>query len=183
MKKVLTIGASNSKNSINRQFAVWAVGQIKGAELVGVDLNDFEMPIYSQDREQENGIPQLAKDFKSLVTQSDGIIISFAEHNGNYSVAFKNILDWMSRLGRPFWSDKPMLLLATSPGRRGGKGVLEIAERTLPHQGGVVAGSFSLPDFNQNFSAEQGIIDNVETDRFNSELNKFVASLESPVAV
>ena len=50
-----------------------------------------------------------------------------------------------------------MLLLATSPGARGGSSVLDIATKRFPFQGGIVKGSFSLPSFNDNFDTEKGI--------------------------
>ena len=122
------------------------------------DLNDYEMPIFSVDKEKENGIPQLAQDIYAKLGSADLIIISFAEHNGAYSTAFKNILDWTSRINMKTFQEKPMLLLATSPGPRGGSSVLEIAKGRFPFQGGVVKGSFSLPSFFDNFNSVNGII-------------------------
>ena len=80
-----------------------------------------------------------------------------AEHNGAYSSAFKNILDWSSRIDAKTFQQKPMLLLATSPGARGGKTVLEIAKNYFPYQGADIKGSYSLPSFNANFDPEIGI--------------------------
>jgi chromate reductase len=157
MKKILAFGASSSKMSINKQLATYAAHQFKNASVEIVDLNDYEMPIYSIDKEKENGIPQLAHDFYNKIGESDCIVISFAEHNGAYSAAFKNIFDWMSRINGKTFQEKQMLLLATSPGARGGSSVLEIANNRFPFQGGVVKGSFSLPNFNDNFDAEKGI--------------------------
>ena len=51
-----------------------------------------------------------------------------------------------------------MLLLATSPGARGGSSVLDIATKRFPFQGAEVKGSFSLPTFYENFNALNGII-------------------------
>ncbi len=158
MKKILALGASNSRNSINKQFAAFASHQISNTSAKIIDLNDFEMPIYSIDREKENGIPEAAQRFKELIEEHDGIIISFAEHNSNFSAAFKNIADWASRLEGKTWAGKPMFLLATSPGRRGGASVLDIATKLIPHSGGRVVASFSLPLFKENFSTENGIL-------------------------
>lgn len=175
MKKILTFGASSSRKSINKQLAIYASRLFKKAEAEVLDLNDYEMPIYSIDKEKEDGIPQLAHDFYKKIGNSDLILISFAEHNGAYSTAFKNILDWMSRINGKTFQEKPMLLLATSPGARGGNSVLEIANKRFPFQGGVVKGSFSLPSFNDNFDSEKGEISNQELD---AELKKIVASIE-----
>lgn len=157
-KKIIAFGASSSKNSINRQLATFAANQFQNAFVEILDLNNYEMPIFSVDKEKENGIHPLAQEFYSKLGSADLIIISFAEHNGNYSTAFKNILDWSSRINAKTFQEKPMLLLATSPGARGGSSVLEIATKRFPFQGGIVKGSFSLPSFYENFDVVNGII-------------------------
>ena len=156
-KKIIAFGASSSKQSINKQLATFAANQFQNASVEILDLNDYEMPIFSVDKEKENGIHPLAQEFYSKLGSADLILISFAEHNGNYSSAFKNILDWTSRINAKTFQEKPMLLLATSPGARGGSSVLDIATKRFPFQGGIVKGSFSLPSFNDNFDAEKGI--------------------------
>ena len=156
-KKIIAFGASSSKNSINKQLATYAASQFKDAEIEILDLNDYEMPIFSLDKEAENGIPELATQFFNKLSTADLIIISFAEHNGAYSTAFKNIFDWISRINPKFLNEKPTLLMATSPGPRGGLSVLEIAKNRFPFQGAIVKGSFSLPSFKDNFDNEKGI--------------------------
>ncbi|MCA1967023.1 MAG: NAD(P)H-dependent oxidoreductase [Flavobacterium sp.] len=157
-KKIIAFGASSSKQSINKQLATFAANQFQNVTIEILDLNDYEMPIFSVDKEKENGIHPLAQDFYANLGSADLIIISFAEHNGNYSTAFKNILDWTSRINAKTFQEKPMLLLATSPGARGGSSVLEIASKRFPFQGGIVKGSFSLPSFYENFDVVNGII-------------------------
>jgi chromate reductase len=174
-KKLLAFGASNSSDSINKQLASYASKQFKDINIDLLDLNDYEMPIYSKDREKKDGIPQLAKDFYKKIGDSDFVLISFAENNGNYSTAFKNILDWASRINNKTFQEKPMLLLATSPGARGGSLVLDIAVKRMPFQGGVVKGSFSLPSFNENFNIEKGIISNAN---LNNQLLEIIHSIE-----
>ena len=125
MKKIIAFGASSSIHSINKKFATYAAYCVPNAQVTILDLNDYEMPIFSVDRQNNDGFPQPAHDFKDLIMSSDGIIISFAEHNSSYSAAFKNIFDWISRFKGDIWYSKPMLLLATNDGDRGAKTVLE----------------------------------------------------------
>lgn len=158
MKKILVFAGSSSKSSINKQLAVYAAQQFKNAELDILDLNDYEMPVFSVDKEKENGIHNLAHDFYNKIGSTDLIVLSLAEHNGAYSSAFKNILDWTSRINNKTFQQKPMLLLATSPGARGGATVLDIASKRFPFQGADVKGTFSLPTFFENFDAVHGII-------------------------
>ncbi|MEM6726121.1 MAG: NAD(P)H-dependent oxidoreductase, partial [Bacteroidota bacterium] len=160
-KKILAFGASTSKNSINKQFAYYVAHSIEDADVTLIDLNDYEMPIYSIDREKEDGVPQLAQDFKALIRATDGIVISFAEHNGAYSAAFKNIFDWASRVEKSMWQQKAMLLLATSPGGRGGATVLDIAVNKFKWMDAKSIHHFSLPGFGANFSSEEGVTDSM----------------------
>lgn len=157
MKNIIAFAGSSSNNSINKALVTWAGSQLNNSVVDVLDLNDFEMPIYSIDRENEDGIHEKAKAFKAKLEACDGVMISFAEHNGSYSVAFKNVFDWMSRLGKPIWSDKPMMLMATSFGKRGGAGVLNTATNSFPHQGGQVVASIPLPSFGENFDLQKGI--------------------------
>lgn len=178
--KILAFGASNSSKSINKQLATWAATQVEGAEITILDLNDFEMPIYSEDRERENGIPEKAILFSNEMGKADAIIISLAEHNGAYTTAFKNIFDWCSRIpGRSVFQDKALFLLATSNGARGASTVLEIAANRFPYNGGKVAASFSLPQFSQNFDPERGITHPEELEKFELAKSKWIDYLNA----
>lgn len=177
MKKIIAFGASNSSNSINKKLAAWSASQLENVTVELLDLNDFEMPIYSPERQQSDGIHEKAMRFKKIITEADGIIISFAEYNGSYSAAFKNIFDWMSRAEKPIWSEKPMFLMGTSPGGRGSKMVLETAAKTFPFQGAKVAATFSLPSFHQNFDLEIGITEEALRKTFQEELALFQAAI------
>lgn len=171
MKKIIAFAGSSSQNSINKKLANYAAHLFQNASVEMLDLNDYEMPIYSTDREKENGVPQLAIDFFSKITQADIVVVSLAEHNGAYSTAFKNVFDWVSRHNNKLFQQKPVLLLATSPGPRGGMGVLEIAKDRFPRHDAQLIGTFSLPSFNDNF--QDGKICNPELD---SELRSIVDS-------
>ncbi|MGJ8638703.1 MAG: NADPH-dependent FMN reductase [Opitutaceae bacterium] len=177
MPKILAFGASTSNESINKQFAKFAGSSLPNVTVELVDLNDYELPMYSVDEEGANGIPEAAKAFVRKVEDVDGIIISLAEHNGSYTAAFKNLLDWCTRSKQKVWSEKPMILLSTSPGARGGASVLDAAAKTFPHLGGNVVASFSLPSFTESFSLESGIQDEALKKAFARKLAEFCAVL------
>jgi len=103
---------------------------------------------------------------------ADILVVSLAENNGNYSAAFKNVFDWCTRITGKVFNEKPMLLMATSPGGRGGASVLEIAKSALPRFGADIKGVFSLPSFNDNFDVVNGKISNPELDNQLKELVK-----------
>jgi len=172
MKKVIAIGGSNSKNSINKKLAVYAARQIVNTEIIVADLNDFNLPIYGIDTETENGIPEEATRLDDLIASADGLVISLAEHNGSYAAAFKNAYDWMSRINQKVWKNKPMLLMATSPGGRGGATVLQTAKAGFPYLGANIVADFSLPSFHANFS-EDGLTNNELEADLNQKIKMF----------
>ena len=160
MKSIITLGGSNSKLSINKQLAEYAGSLVDGVAVINLDLNDYNLPLYSIDIENESGFPTDLKVLNTLVEEADGIVLSLAEHNGAYSAAFKNAFDWLSRIEGKVWRNKPMLLLSTSPGPRGGQSVMELALSRFPFNGGNISGSMSFPSFGQNF--KEGSVTNEE---------------------
>lgn len=174
MKNIVTIGGSSSKNSINKILAEYVGGLVKNVELTKVDLNDFEMPLFSVDVEAEQGFPKGAVALKEVLNNTDGFVISLAEHNGAYSTAFKNAFDWLSRIDGKVWQDKPMVLLATSPGARGGQTMLDIALGRFPYMGANIVGSLSFPSFFDNF--KEGEVINIE---LKSAIEKMATDLEN----
>lgn len=173
MKRIIAFGGSTSSTSINKQLAHYTANLLEDCELFLLDLNDFELPLFSADLEKEKGIPENANRFKECIRSSDGIIVSTAEHNGNFAAAFKNLMDWVSRLEGKIWEDKPLFLMATSPGGRGGKSVLGIAQTLFPHQGANIVASFSLPSFATHFTPENGINDAELNAEFQTQLDVF----------
>lgn len=158
MKKIITIAGSNSQKSINKSLITYTANLLEKADIISVDLNDYVLPIYGADFEAENGIPTAIKRLNDLFDSADGFIVSLAEHNGSYAAVFKNIIDWLSRVNMKVWREKPMLLMATSPGGRGGASVLQSASTYFPFLGASITDTFSLPSFYDNFS-EEGITD------------------------
>ena len=173
MKKIIAFAGSNSKKSINKELVTYTSSLVNGAETTILDLNDFPLPVYGIDEETENGIPKNAQTFFDIIQGADGVILSLAEHNGNFTVAFKNVFDWMSRIEQKLWNNKPMLLMATSPGGRGGSSVLSIAKNGFPHMGGNIVADFSLPSFYDNF--KEGSVVNED---LKNQLKEAVSSLE-----
>ncbi|NER17573.1 NADPH-dependent FMN reductase [Spongiivirga citrea] len=159
MKKIITIAGSNSQKSINKSLISYTTSLLENLEIISIDLNNYVLPIYGVDFEAENGIPTAIKRLDELFNEADGFIISLAEHNGSYTAVFKNTLDWLSRASMKIWREKPMLLMATSPGGRGGTTVLQSAKAYFPYLGGNVIADFSLPNFYDNFSKGE-IFDN-----------------------
>ena len=149
--RVLAFAASNNRQSINRTLAAYAANLLENADVEVLDINDFEMPIFSDERESELGQPEEARRFFRKIGEADAIIVSYAEHNGSYSAAYKNLFDWTSRIDSKVFQNRPMLLLSTSPGPGGAANVLASAETSAPHFAADVKASISVPSFFENF--------------------------------
>ncbi len=153
--KILAFGASNSQKSINKNLATYVAKFVKekiaNSELEIIDLNDYECSIFSPERNENYGIPEEIERFQEKIESSDVIIISFAEYNGSYTTAFKNIFDWASVKKNAFLENKKMILLSTSHGARGALTVLESAKMRLPKHGAKILGSLHVPFYSSQF--------------------------------
>lgn len=177
-KRVLAFAASNSLTSINAKLANCAARLLQtefddGIQVETIHLADYDMPVYSPQREAE-GIPTAAKDIYGRIGAADGLIISFAEYNGCYTAAFKNVFDWSSRIRMQIYQNKPMLMMATSIGSRGGQNVLKIASEAAPFFGGKVTSTFNFGPFAEHFDDET---QSLKTPELSAELKQAVAAL------
>ncbi len=155
--KILSFAGSNSRHSINKKFVEHALSHFSNHETTLLDLNDFPLPIYGIDLENETGIPESAIAFLNHIERADMLLISLAEHNGSYTAVFKNLLDWMSRKKSKCFEGKKMILLSTSTGGRGGRNVMDAALTRFPIHGAQILGYFCLPNFNDNFDLQSGV--------------------------
>lgn len=173
--KIVAFGASYSKQSINKEFAIFTANQFRNAEIEVLDLNNYNLPLFTVDVESEIGSPQNVKLFLDKLEQADLLIISMAEHNGSYTTAFKNLFDWTSRLKMKMFEGKKIVLLSTAPGQRGGLGVIEAAKARFPIHGAIIIATFSLPFFQENFDVEKGIVN----EKLESQFREMILSVRN----
>ena len=160
--KVLAFAASNSRKSINKDLIRYATTRLPDSDVEIIDINDYEMPIYNSELEEAHGIPEAASRFLDKIAEADALVISYAEHNGNYTVAYKNLFDWASRKNREVYQGKPIVMLSTSPGAGGAKNVLSLAVESAHRFAGTVKASLSVPEFYKNFDRDEGVLTNPE---------------------
>ena len=90
MSKDIRIGlisGSLRKASFNTQLVQYVGKRAKemgGVELVTIDLNQLDLPMFSEDLETD-GLPQSALDLKELMISCDAFLISTPEYNGSIS--------------------------------------------------------------------------------------------------
>lgn len=175
MKNILALSGSLSSGSINHQLLEVAAAQVQGLGVRLVSLRDFPMPLYSSDLEQE-GIPAQVRELRGLFDAADGFIIAVPEYNSSVPAGFKNAIDWISRTGGKPFQEKPVLLMSTSPGGRGGASVQQHLLRVLPFWGAQVVGIFSLPRFNEH------LVEGKLNEAFQGPLNEALDSLREALA-
>ena len=105
------------------------------------------------------------------------MLISYAEHNGNYTVAYKNLFDWATRKDREVYKGKPTVMLSTSPGPGGAQSVLGMARDSAQFFAGNVVASLSVPSFYDNYDADKAELTNAElVAALNAALSAFDAA-------
>lgn len=166
MKKTLLISTSLSSKSINYEVLKF-INQFFPDQEEGelVSIRDFELPVYNVDIEKEAGIAENAVKFMHLIEKSDKLIFAVAEHNGSVTAAFKNLLDWLSRINEDyrFLSNKEILLVGTSPSPYGAKNALNHAQFLMQCLGGKVKGLIPFSSYYTTFSnSDSGLVINNE---------------------
>lgn len=177
MASIVALAGSNSSVSINFQLVNFTVNKVQHKSVKVLNLADFPFPMYSYDEEKNNGHPTTLVRLKNDLLESDGLILSVNEHNGQLSAYFKNVLDWLSRLERGFLNNKKIFLMATSTGKLGGSSALNAAASLLPRFGGEIVATFSLPSFSEHFDSIKGITNDELRMEHETALSLFLSKL------
>ncbi len=125
--KILAFAGSIRRDSFNKKLVQLAVrgATQAGAEITVLDLRDYPLPLFDQDLEQSQGLPENGATLKELFKSHDGFLISSPEYNSSVTGVLKNTIDWVSR---PHPEEPPLAafkgkvaaLMSASPGGLGG---------------------------------------------------------------
>lgn len=171
--KVLVFAASNSSRSINLTLVKFAASMLQHADVELIDIASYSAPIYSADTEHEIGIPNCIQALHRKFREADAFVIASPEHNGLMPAFFKNTIDWLSRIDQQVFNSRPVALLSTSAGSRGGAGNLRILAQVMVWWGAQIIGTYSLASYNEKFDKIGGaIIDPAETQKLKSLIQK-----------
>lgn len=126
--KILAFAGSLRKDSYNKKLVKIAIkgAEEAGADVTYIDLADYQLPLYDQEIEDSQGLPDNALKIKELMLQHDGFLISCPEYNSSMPAVFKNTIDWASRKAKTdevylcCFIDKVVMLMSASPGNLGG---------------------------------------------------------------
>lgn len=147
--KILALAGSTRQDSFNKKLVRIAAegARESGAEVTVIDLKDYPLPLFDEDLEASNGLPENAQKLKKLFLEHHAILIASQEYNSSITPVLKNTLDWVSR---PSPNEAPLAafqgkvasLVSASPGALGGlRGLVHlrailgnIGTIVLPHQ-------------------------------------------------
>ena len=125
--KIIAFAGSTRKDSCNKKLVKIAAEGAReaGAEVTIIELEDYPLPLFDEDLEKSEGLPENGRKLKDLFLEHNGLLISSPEYNSSYSGVLKNTIDWLSRPvdGYPpleCFADKVAVLMASSPGSLGG---------------------------------------------------------------
>ncbi len=67
-----------------------------------INLVDLELPMYDTEKEQNDGIPQIALDLAKKMAESEAYIFISPEYNYSLPPVLVNMIAWISRIGDDF---------------------------------------------------------------------------------
>jgi NAD(P)H-dependent FMN reductase len=148
MPRILAFAGSTRRESFNKKLVSIAVKGARdaGALVTLIDLKDLPLPLFDQDLEAEQGMPENGKKLKKLFIDHDGLLIASPEYNSSISAVLKNAIDWVSRpapgeSSLVAFRGKVATLMSASPGALGGlRGLVHV--RSILGNIGVIV----LPD-------------------------------------
>ena len=125
--KIIAFAGSTRKDSYNKKLVKIAAEGAReaGAEVTIIELEDYPLPLFDEDLEKSEGLPENGRKLKDLFLEHNGLLISSPEYNSSYSGVLKNTIDWLSRPVEGYpplecFADKVAVLMAASPGSLGG---------------------------------------------------------------
>jgi chromate reductase len=149
--------------SVRLRNAARQLADAAGAQTSVLDLRALALPIYDGDIEATQGVPAAAQTLRDAIAGHDAVLIVTPEYNGFPTPLLINAFDWLSRLkdGLATTADKPVALLASSPGLLGGLRALNFLRQYLQmaFQMLVLPRQQAVAKANDAFTAEGGLAD------------------------
>lgn len=188
--KILVFAGSQRTDSFNKKLARLATeaAQAAGAEATFLDFRDYPMPLYDQDLEQREGLPEPAKKFKEVMRSHQGLIIASPEHNSSISALLKNAIDWASRQADPSepglacFAGKVAAIMSASPGALGGlRGLVHLRSILGNIQVLVLPDQLAIMKANEAFESDGALKDanqQASVERIAKKLVSTVAKLQ-----
>lgn len=165
--KILAFAGSARAHSFNKKLVKIAAegARAAGAEVTYLDFRDLPLPLYDQDLEASEGLPENVMKLKSLMKAHQGFLIACPEYNSSITPLLKNAIDWASRPepdepGLVCFRDKVAVLMSASPGAFGGLRGLDHVREILSNIGVLVLPRLkSIAHAHQVFDESDNLMD------------------------
>ena len=122
MKKIpigVVVGSAR-KGSYSKTVAE-TIARLMPETLAPRFLDITDLPIYNQDYDDDDKVPEAYVRFRKEVADMRGFLFVTPEHNRSVPALLKNALDVASRpMGKNVWGGKPGAIVSLSPGSVGG---------------------------------------------------------------
>jgi chromate reductase len=166
--KILAFAGSARQDSLNKKLVKIAAegARVAGAEVTYLDFRDLPLPLFDEDLEAAEGLPENVLKLKALMKDHQGFLISCPEYNSSITPLLKNAIDWASRPAPnepslACFKEKVAVLMSASPGGLGGlRGLVHvrailgnIGVLVLPDQK-AIGGAYEAFDENDNLKDE-----------------------------
>ncbi len=158
--RILAFSGSARRESLNRKLLAVAVEATRaaGAEVTVLDLNEYVLPLYHGDSEDQGGLPANAGKLIALITQHQGLLIASPEYNSMFTPLLKNTIDWCTRGDDNPFTGKVAAVVSASPGLYGGIRSAQLARQLLLHVGcHVVPAQCSVSQADKAFDEQGGL--------------------------
>jgi chromate reductase, NAD(P)H dehydrogenase (quinone) len=152
--RILAFAGSARRESLNRKLLAVAVQAVReaGCEVTLLDLNEFPLPLYHGDLEDEQGMPAYATRLVELIGAHDALLIASPEYNSFFTPLLKNTIDWCTRADENPFEEKVVAVISASPGVYGGVRSAQHLRHLLLHLGcHLVPAQCSLPRADKAF--------------------------------
>jgi len=165
--KILAFAGSARTDSYNKKLVQVAVNGARavGAEVTYIDFRDLPMPLFDEDLEQAEGMPENARKFKELMIAHDGLLIACPEYNSSITPVLKNAIDWASRPGEnqpplAAFANKVAAIMSASPGALGGlRGLVSVRSILGNIKVIVLPDQIAVPKAYEAFNADGTLVD------------------------
>ena len=134
--KVLGVCGSLRKASLS-MAALRACKDLMPAGMSLQIANIGDIPMYNQDV-FDAGIPAPAKRFYDEIAAADGVLIATPEYNFSLPPVLKNAIDWVSKMPKQPFDNKPIAVFSASQGPLGGARVQYDVRKILVQLWGLV---------------------------------------------
>lgn len=165
--RIVAFSGSARRESLNRKLlhAVVVAAREAGADVTLLDLNEYALPVYHGDLEDEKGLPENAQRLIQHISDHDALLIASPEYNSMITPLLKNTIDWCTRGDDSPFPGKVAAVVSASPGQMGGIRSMTQARQLLTHLGcHVIPQQCVLPKADEAFD-EKGTLVNQRTQK------------------